>query len=173
MDCGITKVLFTRKHTLHLFLILKILIHFMYSRRSVSSKRSGSIRGDWIVAVITISWSNFLNLKLISFKLFIRWGQHIVLLLNGYRQTVRHSLFIDFSANKTANQWQGRALIPFDIVPPLVTKMNAYAIHGVGDSNRVYESLYPVAFNSTNGPDLYFYLFFDGRTEFLLSFVFI
>jgi hypothetical protein len=34
-----------------------------------------------------------------------------------------------------------------------VTKMNAYAIHGSGDKT-VYESLYPVPFNSTDGADL-------------------
>ena len=32
--------------------------------------------------------------------------------------------------------------------------MNAYAIHGVNET-RVYESLYPVPYNSENGPNLY------------------
>ncbi len=83
-----------------------------------------------------------------------RWGQHIVLLLNGYRKMIRHSLFIDFKViNRTADYWKGEAIIPADLLPPNVTKMNAYAIHGSGDKT-VYESLYPVPFNSTAGADL-------------------
>lgn len=82
-----------------------------------------------------------------------RFGQYIVLLLNGYRVTIRHSLFIDVITNRTSNTWEGRAVIPVDYLPPNVTKMNAYAIHGPED-NRIYESLYPVPFNSTSGPDL-------------------
>ncbi|KAI9562679.1 hypothetical protein GHT06_010133 [Daphnia sinensis] len=82
------------------------------------------------------------------------WGQHIVLLLDGQRNTIRHSLFIEFMATRNSTHWQGVAFIPVDLLPPSVTKMNAYAIHG-SDENRVYESLYPVAFNSTPGADFH------------------
>jgi len=87
-------------------------------------------------------------------KTKFRFGQYIVLLLNGYRKTIRHSLFIDVSTNRTNGTWEGRAVIPVDYLPPNVTKMNAYAIHGSGN-NRTYESLYPVPFNPTSVPDLY------------------
>lgn len=78
-----------------------------------------------------------------------------MLLLNGYRKTIRHSLFIDFEAFRASNNqsWQGVAIIPATFLPPNVTKMNAYAIHGV-DEKRVYESLYPVPYNSESGPNL-------------------
>ncbi len=77
------------------------------------------------------------------------------MLLNGYRQTIRHSLFIDFQvSNRSTDNWKGVAIIPADLLPPNVTKMNAYAIHGSDPDNRVYESLYPVAFNSTSGANL-------------------
>ncbi|XP_057367567.1 uncharacterized protein LOC130688592 [Daphnia carinata] len=82
------------------------------------------------------------------------WGQHIVLLLNGQRNTIRHSLFIEFTATRNSTHWQGVAFIPVEFLPPNVTEMNAYAIHGSG-ANRVYESLYPVAFNSTAGADFH------------------
>ncbi len=85
----------------------------------------------------------------------LRWGQHIVLLLNGYRKMIRHSLFIDFKVtSRTADYWKGEAIIPVDLLPPNVTKMNAYAIHGSDPDKRVYESLYPVPFNSSAGADL-------------------
>jgi hypothetical protein len=68
---------------------------------------------------------------------------------------IRHSLFIDFQVqNRSAEGWKGEAIIPAAFLPPNVTKMNAYAIHGSDPDNRVYESLYPVAFNSTKAPDL-------------------
>lgn len=82
------------------------------------------------------------------------WGQHIVLLLDGQRNTIRHSLFIEFTATRNDTHWQGVALIPVHFLPPNVGKMNAYAIHG-SDPKRVYESLYPVAFNSTAAADFH------------------
>lgn len=100
-----------------------------------------------------------------------RWGQHIVLLLSGQRNTIRHSLFIEFTATRKNATWQGVALIPTDFLPPNVTKMNAYAIHG-SDQNRVYESLYPVAFNSTNGADLYYLVYYHSRVaDFIVIFL--
>jgi len=81
-------------------------------------------------------------------------GQHIVLLLNGQRKTVRHSLPINYiNVQRTDSDWRGEALIPIEYLPPNVTKMNAYAIHGTGDK-RVYEALYPVSPGS-EGPDFH------------------
>ncbi len=83
--------------------------------------------------------------------LWYRWGQHIVLLLDGYRNTIRHSLPLNFTVqDRSGGHWRGEAIIPVDYLPVNVTRMNAYAIHGSG-SERVYEALYPVpAANITN-----------------------
>jgi len=83
------------------------------------------------------------------------WGQHLVLLLNGTRNAIRHSLPLQFTVeNRNADEWRGRAVIPLDYLPPRVTKMNAYAIHG-SDSRRVYEALYPTPTGLFADPDLY------------------
>jgi len=83
------------------------------------------------------------------------WGQHIVLLLNGTHNTIHHSLPLHFTIlNRSADEWLGRAIIPLRYLPPRVTKMNAYAIHG-SDSRRVYEALYPSPNGLFPNPDLY------------------
>lgn len=83
-----------------------------------------------------------------------RHGQHIVLLLNGQRKTVRHSLPLNYSATiASSGMWRGVAIVPIEYLPPNVSRMNAYAIHGTGNK-RVYESLFPVP-PGTPGPDLY------------------
>jgi len=85
----------------------------------------------------------------------VSWGQHLVLLLNGTRNAIRHSLPLQFTVeNRNADEWRGRAVIPLDYLPPRVTKMNAYAIHG-SDSRRVYEALYPTPTGLFADPDLY------------------
>lgn len=66
---------------------------------------------------------------------------------------MRHSLMIDFVVNRFNKSWQGEAIIPAGLLPPKVTKMNAYAIHDI-DEKRVYEALYPVPSNSASDPDL-------------------
>ncbi|KAK4291429.1 hypothetical protein Pmani_035741, partial [Petrolisthes manimaculis] len=81
------------------------------------------------------------------------WGQHIVLLLSGQRVTIRHSLPLTVTTQRTADTWTGRANIPVSYLPETVTKFNAYAIHGSG-SERVYQSLYPADHNTT-APDFH------------------
>ena len=77
-----------------------------------------------------------------------------MLLLNGVKKTIRHSLPLDFTViQKTEEEWQGRAIIPADYLPPNVTRVNAYAIHG-SDPNRTYEALYPVPKGEHPNPDL-------------------
>jgi len=70
-------------------------------------------------------------------------GQHIVLLLNGRRNAVKHTLPLEYSAiiDHTAGVWRGEARIPGDYFPPDVTLFNAYAIHGT-EADRAYEALY-------------------------------
>jgi len=47
--------------------------------------------------------------------------------------------------------WEGTAYIPYSYFPPVVTKFNAFAIHGEG-RDRTYEALYPS--NGLAEPDL-------------------
>lgn len=84
-----------------------------------------------------------------------RWGHHIVLLLDGVRKTIRHSLPLKYSVlERTENgQWQGQAIIPAEYLPPNVTKINAYAIYGSGQ-NRTYEALFPTPQGQFEKPDL-------------------
>lgn len=70
------------------------------------------------------------------------WGQHIVILLNGKHEHIRHSLPMQVTTERTDGQWTGEAAIPVGYLPYKVTKFNAHAVHG-SDANRVYESLYP------------------------------
>ena len=78
------------------------------------------------------------------------WGQHIVLLLNKGKD-LRHSLPIVYSANRSTDRWTGKAVIDKDYLPPNITKLNAYAIHGSGE-NRVYEALYPAPKGAHKAP---------------------
>ncbi|KAK3853212.1 hypothetical protein Pcinc_040234, partial [Petrolisthes cinctipes] len=87
------------------------------------------------------------------------WGQHIVLLLSGQRITVRHSLPLTVTTQRTADTWTGRANIPVSYLPEAVTKFNAYAIHG-SDTDRVYQSLYPADHNTT-APDFHALQYFQ------------
>ncbi|KAI9563048.1 hypothetical protein GHT06_010505 [Daphnia sinensis] len=84
------------------------------------------------------------------------WGQHIVLLLNGVHKTIRHSLPLRYKViqRTESGRWQGQAIIPASYLPPNVTKMNAYAIHGSG-VKRTYEALYPVPQGQFENPDFH------------------
>ncbi|XP_042870370.1 uncharacterized protein LOC122252138 isoform X3 [Penaeus japonicus] len=73
------------------------------------------------------------------------WGQHLLLLLKGERNAIKHSMPLDYIAELPTDEdgmWKGSALIPPEYFPPNVTRVNAYAIHGEG-KDKVYESLYP------------------------------
>ncbi|XP_063864755.1 uncharacterized protein LOC135102951 isoform X2 [Scylla paramamosain] len=77
------------------------------------------------------------------------WGQHLLLLLQGERNPIRHSLPLDYIITERTDpvgnkpgQWKGSAMIPPGYFPPNVTLMNAYAIHGT-DKDRQYQALYP------------------------------
>merc|ERR1719150_3301803 len=70
-------------------------------------------------------------------------GQHLMLILNGNRNAIKHSLPMDYSASidKEKQTWTGTARVPGSYFPPDVTRWNAYAIHGTDDS-RKYEALF-------------------------------
>jgi len=91
------------------------------------------------------------------------WGQHLVLLLNGTHNAIRHSLPLQFTVeNRNTDGWRGRAIIPLDYLPPRVTRMNAYAIHG-SDSCRIYEALYPTPTGMFPNPDFHRLEFFKSH----------
>ena len=70
------------------------------------------------------------------------WGHHLVLLLDNGKD-LRHSLPLDYSVQRgEGGTWTGRAVIPTAYLPPNISKLNAYAIHGSGDE-RKYEALHP------------------------------
>jgi len=71
-------------------------------------------------------------------------GQHLVLLLNGTRQAVKHSLDLEYSAEIDGKVWRGVAVIPKSYFPEGFDKWNAYAIHGTEETERVYKALFPV-----------------------------
>eukprot|EP00092_Neocalanus_flemingeri_P007627 GFUD01008231.1.p1 GENE.GFUD01008231.1~~GFUD01008231.1.p1 ORF type:complete len:1056 (+),score=227.00 GFUD01008231.1:78-3170(+) len=81
------------------------------------------------------------------------WGQHIVLLLDNGKD-VRHSLPIIYEANRSEGRWTGKAVIDQSYLPPNITKLNAYAIHGSGE-NRVYEALHPAPKGVHEGPSFH------------------
>jgi len=70
-------------------------------------------------------------------------GQHLMLLLNGNRNAIKHSLPMKYQAkiDHTQGTWTGTAIIPGSYFPPKVTKFNGYAIHEVGDKRR-YEAVF-------------------------------
>ena len=78
------------------------------------------------------------------------WGQHLVLLLDKGKD-LRHSLPIEYSVSRSTNTWSGKAVIPRSYLPPNITKLNAYAIHGSGE-DRVYEALYPAPKGAHQAP---------------------
>lgn len=71
-------------------------------------------------------------------------GQHMVLLLNGTRNAVKHSLDLEYSAEIDGTVWRGVAVVPKSYFPEGFDKWNAYAIHGTEDTERIYKALYPV-----------------------------
>jgi len=69
-------------------------------------------------------------------------GHHLILLLDGKHNAVKHSLPLNLSVDIKGQEWTATARIPACYFPPNVHKWNAYAIHGVGEE-RTYEALYP------------------------------
>jgi len=71
-------------------------------------------------------------------------GQHQVLLLDGRRNTIKHSLPLNYRSqiNRQTKRWYGKAIIPLSYFPPQVDRMNSYAIHDQ-DVSPIYKSLYP------------------------------
>lgn len=63
-------------------------------------------------------------------------GHHLVLRLRGVRHRVAGPLAIEYRARIAGDSWRGRAVIPEAHLPPAPHRINAYAIHGLGDRRR-------------------------------------
>ncbi|XP_048778108.2 UPF0462 protein C4orf33 homolog [Ostrea edulis] len=81
-------------------------------------------------------------------------GQHLVLLLKGYRDSFASQLPMQFSSSINNDTWTGTAFVPDSYFPPKITKFNAYAIHGSG-TGRTYEALYPTPNGKYTDPDFH------------------
>ena len=88
-------------------------------------------------------------------------GQHIVLLLAGQRNTIRHSLPMRTSTYISGDSWSGYATIPGEYLPFNVTKFNAYAIYNDENNDRIYEALYPADKNAS-APDFHALQYFKS-----------
>jgi hypothetical protein len=63
-------------------------------------------------------------------------GHYLGLQLVGVRKPVVEGFPVEVSVEKGRGSWTGRALVPYDRLPPRPWKVNAYAIHGEGESRR-------------------------------------
>lgn len=63
-------------------------------------------------------------------------GHHLVLQLNGARNIVASHLPIIYSSVITNDRWRGDAQLGGDLIPAPPHRINAYAIHGVGQQRR-------------------------------------
>jgi hypothetical protein len=87
-------------------------------------------------------------------------GHYIVLLLDGFRNVIKHSLPLEpVRLGRTGDcehsrRWTASAVIPDEYFPQNVTKLNAYAIHGV-DAARKYLALSPVPTGKFEQPEFH------------------
>lgn len=63
-------------------------------------------------------------------------GHHLGLQLVGVRNVVERGLPIRFQARIAGDRWTGEARLPLAWLPPAPHRVNAYAIHGVGEARR-------------------------------------
>ena len=71
-------------------------------------------------------------------------GHYLVLQLKSIRRIMRKGLPIEYRTEILGDRWRGVAGAPVSYLPPKPNKVNAYSIHGEGDS-RCYLAAYPVA----------------------------
>lgn len=70
-------------------------------------------------------------------------GHHLALRLNGVRQVVQRELPLSYWASRDGRRWSGEAHIPVAWLPAGPWRVNAYGIHGLGES-RTYLAAYPM-----------------------------
>jgi hypothetical protein len=102
-------------------------------------------------------------------------GRYILLLLDGERNTVLHSLPLFPNGVAVHNPcldndddvdcttaWSASVVIPREYIPKNVTRFNAYAIHGNNwgeedpdEANKTYEALFPNTDVNATNPDFH------------------
>ncbi|XP_046655409.1 uncharacterized protein LOC124348996 isoform X2 [Daphnia pulicaria] len=97
--------------------------------------------GLWDFELVKIFFLNDLH-QYIEIQLGA-WGHHFVLLLNGYRHTIRFGMLINYKADRSGKRWNGTAIIPLTYLPVNASKLNVFSYHGSRDK-RVVNALYPV-----------------------------
>ena len=63
-------------------------------------------------------------------------GHHLLLRLKGTRQITERMLPLHFHAHISGLRWSGVAALPWRLIPPAPRRINAFAIHGVGEQRR-------------------------------------
>jgi hypothetical protein len=63
-------------------------------------------------------------------------GHYWVLQLHGVRRVMAQGLPMQYDTHIGEQIWQGKARFPVSYVPPGVSRVNAYAIHGRGEERR-------------------------------------
>jgi hypothetical protein len=63
-------------------------------------------------------------------------GHHLVLRLRGRRQAVARCLPAMYGHTLVDGRWRGRAVVAAEHVPPGPHRVNAFAIHGLGERRR-------------------------------------
>jgi hypothetical protein len=64
------------------------------------------------------------------------YGHHLVLRFVGVRNPVDRGLQLAYSAERRADRWTGRAVVPARYLPLAPWRANAFSIHGAGNERR-------------------------------------
>lgn len=116
---------------------------------------TGSVFELWNYEVIEVFFAGKSN-RYVELE-FGPHNQYLVLLLNGVRNTLKHSIPLNYYNATIDNEkktWTGRAVIPNKYFPQGVNKFNCYSIHGEGE-HRQYFSLFPTPYNAYDQPDFH------------------
>lgn len=70
-------------------------------------------------------------------------GHYLVLMLNGVRSVHKHSMPTSYKVRQVESRWLGELIIPRTWLPKNPHRINAYAIHGIGE-DRKYLSWIPL-----------------------------
>ena len=63
-------------------------------------------------------------------------GHYLVLRLDAPRSVIDKEHIIDFTASIEGSRWQGSAVIPSNLLPSNIMRLNFFSIHGKGDDRR-------------------------------------
>jgi hypothetical protein len=63
-------------------------------------------------------------------------GHYLALRFSGIRQLMQREIAVSYQTEISGGAWRGRAVVPASYLPPGVSRVNAYAIHGQGQERR-------------------------------------